>query len=58
MINKKQDVAIFSIQFSVKLCAVNFKYFGGHPRICITFVFCKQSLDILEATWTLIFSSL
>jgi hypothetical protein len=24
------------------------KYVGGHPRICISFIFCRQSLDILE----------
>jgi hypothetical protein len=31
------------------------KYFGGYPRICISFIFCRQSLHILEATWTLYF---
>jgi hypothetical protein len=57
LINEKQDFAIFSIQFCILLSEVIFKYFGGHPRIYISFIFCGQSRDILEAMWSFIFSN-
>jgi hypothetical protein len=43
----KQYFAIFSTQFSNQLCEVIFKYFGGHPRICISFIF----IDSLLTFW-------
>jgi hypothetical protein len=43
------------LQFLVPNCLSD--YFDGHPKICISFIFCRQSLDILEAALAFIFSS-
>jgi hypothetical protein len=40
LMDEEQDFAIFSTQFSI-LCVVIFRYFGGHPRICISFIFYR-----------------
>jgi hypothetical protein len=56
LINKKQDFTISSALLSIKLCRAFSKYFD-RQRICISFIFCKQSLDIPEATWTYYFFS-
>jgi hypothetical protein len=42
--NEEQYFAIFSTRFSVQLCQANLKYFGDHPRICISLIFCSLSL--------------
>jgi hypothetical protein len=39
LMNEEQDFVIFITQFSKQLCEVPLKYFGHHPRICISFMF-------------------
>jgi hypothetical protein len=50
LINEIQGFDFFNTEFSIQLCEVILKHFDGHPRICISFIFCAQSLDILHAT--------
>jgi hypothetical protein len=57
LINDKQNFAIFSAKFLSSSMRVIFRCFGGGPRIYISFIFCRQPLDILETLWTLLFSS-